>query len=56
MEENEVFNATVDMYTGLLFEQKDLLFRIIEASYKRGYDAAIQSQIQVDDSRLRPKK
>lgn len=34
------FNMAVDLYTELLFEQKDLLFRVIETSYAKGYATA----------------
>jgi len=47
--EQQGFNLAVDLYTDLLFEQKELIFRIIETSYTKGLDTArlqIQAEIQ----------
>jgi hypothetical protein len=41
-EQRQYFNLGVDLYTELLFEQKELAFRIIETSYSKGYEAAIK--------------
>lgn len=48
-QQKQAFNLAVDLYTDLLFEQKELIFRIIETSYNKGIDTArlqIQAEIQ----------
>jgi len=45
-EQRQAFNLAVDLYTDLLFEQKELIFRIIETSYSKGYEVARLQMLQ----------
>lgn len=60
-QQKQAFNLAVDLYTELLFEQKELIFRIIETSYTKGIDTArlqiqaeIQEQLQAQAQERRP--
>jgi len=46
-QQRQAFNLAVDLYTDLLFEQKELIFRIIETSYTKGVETT-RLQIQAE--------